>query len=159
MELYGKHLEMTHWPGQDNECMVKSAGRHIERIILKVKIYEENEFERMHGEGKRAKDSKRSRTCCFFIIFYNLPSFLLLSSLVDSLKVSSWPTFSNWKPLFLFLDPLPFLLAWDVGSLHTYSLLVYLIQCRICLKLKVPNLSCISQVYILPLQHSKVPPS
>lgn len=158
MELYGRHLEMTHWPRKDNESMAKFAGRHIERIILKVKIYE-NEFERIHGEGKRAKQSKRSWTCCFFIIFYNLPSFLLVSSLVDSLKVSSWPTFSNWKPLFLLLDPLPFLLVWDMGSLHTYFLFVYLIQCHFCLELKVPNLSCISQVYILPLHQTKIPSS
>ena len=75
-----------------------------------MKIYEESEFEKTHGEGERGKENKRSQAGCF-VIFDSLPFLLLVRSLVASLWVSSWPTFNNQKSLFLFLDPLPLSLS------------------------------------------------
>lgn len=75
-----------------------------------VKICNESEFEKTDGEGERGKENKRSRACCF-VIFDSLPFLLLVRSLVASLRVSSWPTFSNQKSLFLLLDPLPLSLS------------------------------------------------
>lgn len=70
---------MVGYPGRGNQSMVIFTGRHIGRITLEVKIYKESEFEWIHGEEKRAKERKRSR--CFFIIFDNLSSLLLIGSL------------------------------------------------------------------------------
>lgn len=90
---------MAGWPGRYNESVVKFAGGHIGRIILEVKISEQNEFKRIHGEGKRTKEKGHGQFA-LFIIVDNLPSFLLGRRLVDSLSASSWPTFRNWKSLF-----------------------------------------------------------
>lgn len=74
---------MAGWPGNYNESVVKYAGGHIGRIILEVKIYEESEFERIHGEGKGTKEKDHGQFS-LFIIVDNLPSLLLVRSLVDS---------------------------------------------------------------------------
>lgn len=68
----------------DIMTVVKFAGGHIGRIILEVKICEESEFERIQGEGKMS-GKKGHGQFALFIIFDNLPSLLLVRSLVDSL--------------------------------------------------------------------------
>ena len=93
--------------------MVKFAHGHIGRINLEVKTCEKSEFEKIHGEAKMNR-AKGHGQFALFIIFDNLPSLLLVRSLVNSLRVSSWPTFSSWKSLFLLLDPLSSL-AWGMG--------------------------------------------
>lgn len=47
---------MAGWSGRYKESVVKYAGGYTGRIILEVEIYEESEFERIHGEGKRTKE-------------------------------------------------------------------------------------------------------
>lgn len=79
-----------------------------------MKICEKSEFEKIHREGKKNKEKVMGRLLCLLALT-NLPFLLLVRSLVDSLRVSFWPTFSNQKAVFLLLDPLPLALAWDMG--------------------------------------------